>query len=86
MIDREYKVNRYISVFDKFDESLVGKIDINFFCIEQFREWFGFDVKDPLIGSIEVTLKDLEFISKYIEDSSVFAFDKHEYFLEARAL
>ena len=87
MIDLEFTVTRYISVFSVKAELIVARHDLDSFNLIKFQEEFGeSDVDNPMFDSYKLMEINLSFISLCLENEPAWNFCKYRYFLECDRL
>lgn len=87
MIDHQFNVRRYISVFHTTSEILVKEIDLRDFDLRIFQKALSVnDINNPLFDSFEITQDSIEVIRGYLTEEIQFNFKLYSYFLEAEKI
>ncbi len=84
MIDKEFKVRRYIAIVSNKTENLVDEIDLNSFDLRSFQNEFGMEkLNNPMFDCYPILLDNTVFIERYLSQKIGWDFVRSSYFLES---
>ncbi len=84
MIDKKYKVRRYITLFSKKTEEFIGEYELSSFDLKNFQNEFGETVLDnPMYDCYPINENNINFLKNYMTKEPTWDFINNLYYLEA---
>ena len=87
MIDKEYKVRRYVTEFSRETEEIIAEYELHSFDLRHFqREFCETNIDNPMFDCYPIEKGNVKFLKKYLAKEPKWDFIDKSYFVEAHAI